>query len=196
MRIKWIRDYFFPMEQHNLEGQGLLTIEASWWNADTRHSEASTGRAIGLSQRFRPDNIQHSQATGGIRTQSPGKWVAADSHLRPRSHLYWRIREIERSNNASFSYWTYIYWSLILLHSRNISFDKRTGKSPNHVAYTAELEQHDENTNKTCQVLSSVPVVCVHSGNCTAGIQGRHFLKVFWFGLPYLFHYLNMLAIY
>jgi hypothetical protein len=69
-----------------------LLREVPEWHSFRHHSRYdSSGRVIGPSCRLLPYNTQYSQETdlrvpGGIRTCSPSKRVAVDTHLRSRGH--------------------------------------------------------------------------------------------------------------
>jgi hypothetical protein len=75
----------------SLDGQDLLSTEASRSHSDTPHSVGLFGRVIRPTQRHLLDNTQHSKkrdihAPRGIRTHNLSKRAAADPHLRPRGH--------------------------------------------------------------------------------------------------------------
>ena len=96
--VHWLgccrQQLIFRLFWHNSPpvGHGLLIHEVSVPHTTTHHSRYdSSGLVISSSQRFLPDNTQHSQQTnihdqGGIRTHNLSRRAAADLRLRPRGH--------------------------------------------------------------------------------------------------------------
>jgi hypothetical protein len=75
-------------------GQGLLIIETSLSQSDTRRLLGRLWKGDQPEAENLPDNTQHSQQTdnhapGGIQTRSPSKRAAGDPHLRRCGHWNW-----------------------------------------------------------------------------------------------------------
>jgi hypothetical protein len=71
--------------------QGLLMIEDSRSNSDTRYPLGLLWTSDRLSQRPLPENTQHSRqkdihVPDGSRNRNPSNRAAADPRLRPRGH--------------------------------------------------------------------------------------------------------------
>jgi len=81
--------HFYPLAKQPLVGQDLLII-GTYDQTQTHHARwDSSGRVVSWTQKYLPENTQHSQETGthapsGVRTRNANKRAAADLRLRPR----------------------------------------------------------------------------------------------------------------
>ena len=110
------KGFFFPWRNssHSARASSLPELH-DHSQTYTYTCYGSSGREIGPSQRFVPDNTQHSQETdihvpSGIRTPNPSKRVAADSRYRWRSHqdrVKNKILDLNVINSMDFSMYLY-----------------------------------------------------------------------------------------